>query len=325
MKKYFYLLSLLFLTSCYDDYVKDNDFSGIYFTYQHDVRSFIVGEDMDFQVGAVLGGVMENDSKRVINFQINDALVNDDALQSLKGSKYNYIIDATKDVDQLKVMPKEWYSLSNDEQIVIEKGKHSGSITISSVDDKLLNDPDAYKAIYAIPFEIVPPVDADSLIEGKEYSVVCVKYEAKLFGRYYHFGKWTKYNADNTQAEDTKVISYKEPMDNATITELTTNGPKSLWTSTIGNTLPYKLNIVLNDDNTLTLTAAENGYTVEALNDEKCVYNNPTLLQDRELYLNYRVRYDDGTYIIARDTLKFFERIHDGVSQWQDLNPENYK
>ena len=322
MKKYFYLLSLLFMTSCYEDYVTDNTFSGIYFTYQQDVRSFIVGEDMDFKVGAVLGGVLENNERRVVKFHLNDELVNDEALEALKSSKFNYIMDATKDVDKLKVMPSDWYSLSNNEEIVIEKGKHSGSITVSSVEDKILQDPDAYKAIYAIPFEITS-VDADSLIENKEYSVVCVKYECKIFGRYYHYGRWTTYDTNNLETES-KSISYKVPMANETVTELTTNGPKSVWTSTMANTLPYRLKITLNDDNSLKLEPAGDGYTIETL-PEGCRYNNPKLLQDREMYLNYKVKFDDGTYTVARDTLKFFERIHDGVSEWQDLNPENYE
>lgn len=322
MKKYFYLLTLLLMTSCYEDYVTDNTFSGIYFTYQQDVRSFIVGEDMDFEVGAVLGGVLENDRRRVVKFQLNDELVNDDVLDALKTSTYNYIVDATKDVSKLKVMPADWYSLSNYDEIIIEKGKHSGSITVSSVDDKILQEPDAYKAIYAIPFEITS-VDADSLIENKEYSVVCVKYECKIFGRYYHYGRWTTYNPDGTENGDPKIVSYN-PENVGSITELTTIGPKTVQTTIMANTLPYKLNITLNDDNTLSLEAAEDGYTVEVLN-EGCTYNNPKLLQDRALTLNYKVIFDDGTYIVARDNMKFFERIHDGVSEWRDLNPENYE
>ena len=44
MKKYLFILAAtVTLTSCYDDYVKDNDTQGAGFANQTDVRSVIVG------------------------------------------------------------------------------------------------------------------------------------------------------------------------------------------------------------------------------------------------------------------------------------------
>lgn len=328
MKKYFYLLSLLLLTSCYEDYVKDNTFSGVYFTYQTDVRSFIVDEDMDFKVGAVLGGVLENDSRRVVKFSRPNELVTNDLIAELKKSNFNYIVDAAQGVTEVKVMPEDWYTLSNTEEMIIEKGRHSGTVTVTSLDDKLMTDDKAYKAIYAIPFKI-ESADADSIMEGKDYQVVFVKYESKIFGRYYHYGRWSKINADGTEDENnSKVIEYKVPMGNETITELTTNGPTSVWTSTIANTLPYRLNIVLNDDNTLSVSKADVPENQEVKSIEEiepgCKFNNELLIQDRMMFLNYKVTFNDNTSIIARDTLKFMERIHDGVSEWRDLDSDKY-
>ena len=53
-------LCLMSLTSCYEDYVKDYDYSGVYLAYQYDLRSFVVGEGMQFKIGAVLDGVIES-------------------------------------------------------------------------------------------------------------------------------------------------------------------------------------------------------------------------------------------------------------------------
>lgn len=63
MKKYLLLLSVFFMTSCYEDYIKDFDKSIVYFTYQTDVRSFVVGENNSINLGAVLAGVMSNEDK----------------------------------------------------------------------------------------------------------------------------------------------------------------------------------------------------------------------------------------------------------------------
>ena len=63
MKKYLFILAASFaLTSCYDDYVKDNDTQAVGFANQTDVRSVIVGEGMRFSTGVALGGTMLNTS-----------------------------------------------------------------------------------------------------------------------------------------------------------------------------------------------------------------------------------------------------------------------
>ena len=52
MKKYLFILAATAaLTSCYDDYVKDNDTQAVGFANQTDVRSVIVGEGMKFSTG----------------------------------------------------------------------------------------------------------------------------------------------------------------------------------------------------------------------------------------------------------------------------------
>ena len=53
------VLLSLGLTSCYEDYIKDFDYSSIYFMYQTNVRTFVVGEGMKIEVGAALGGLRE--------------------------------------------------------------------------------------------------------------------------------------------------------------------------------------------------------------------------------------------------------------------------
>ena len=72
------LLLALFCSGCYDDYVEDYDHSGVYVAYQYDLRSFIVGEEMSFEIGSVLGGVIENERDRSVYYVLDDDLVDGD-------------------------------------------------------------------------------------------------------------------------------------------------------------------------------------------------------------------------------------------------------
>lgn len=81
MKKYLFILAAtVTLTSCYDDYVKDNDTQAVGFANQTDVRSVIVGEGMKFSTGVALGGTIENSVDRPISFEIDYSLVSDATL-----------------------------------------------------------------------------------------------------------------------------------------------------------------------------------------------------------------------------------------------------
>ena len=41
------LSALLLLTSCYEDYVRDYDYTAAYAAYQYDLRTFVYGEDVE--------------------------------------------------------------------------------------------------------------------------------------------------------------------------------------------------------------------------------------------------------------------------------------
>ena len=70
-----FILLAAALTSCYDEYVKDYDYDGVYFPYQENVRTFVVGEGLKIDVGTVLAGVLENNKDRVVRYQISTCVV----------------------------------------------------------------------------------------------------------------------------------------------------------------------------------------------------------------------------------------------------------
>jgi hypothetical protein len=64
-------------------------------------------------------------------------------------------------------------------------------------------------------------------------------------------------------------------------------------------------------------------FAVEA--DGASTYNQAKLLQNRKIFLNYKYKNAAGNWCYAKDTLTFRNRIRDGVNEWQDENPNNYK
>ena len=70
----------------------------------------------------------------------------------------------------------------------------------------------------------------------------------------------------------------------------------------------------------LDVTSADGTAVIEAISGEPSVHNNSKLLQDRQISLNIRCNGND-----FRETLKFRSRVRDGVLEYQDENPENYK
>ncbi len=65
MKKILAILILsVALVSCYEDYINDFDYTAIYFPNPIDVRTVVVGEGLKVNLGAALGGVMENEFDR---------------------------------------------------------------------------------------------------------------------------------------------------------------------------------------------------------------------------------------------------------------------
>lgn len=67
------------------------------------------------------------------------------------------------------------------------------------------------------------------------------------------------------------------------------------------------------------------GATYEVQPDGASTFNQAKLLQNRKIFLKYKYQNSDGNWCYANDTLTFRNRIRDGVNEWQDENPGNYK
>ncbi len=311
MKKYLFILAAtVTLTSCYDDYVKDNDTQAVGFANQTDVRSVIVGEGMKFSTGVALGGTIENSVDRPISFEID------------------YIQNLTKSLSSLEALPAEEYKLlpegGTDGRVTIRQGSHLGQIVIKIDSAKFLADASRTLPKYVIPLRLTDGNGTD-LMADKATSVVGVRYENMLFGNYWHGGETIV--TDASGAEVNRIAYYTTvPQPETRVWTLTTVAPFSLTANAVGGELngsKAQLTLTQGEGGAITVSAADGAdYVVEA--DGDCSFNRAKLLQNRRIYLKYKYVKEGLTYH-ATDTLTFRNRVRDGVNEWQDENPGNYE
>jgi len=323
MKKIWIVLLLaVALGSCYEDYITDFDYDGIYFPYQTDVRTFVVGEGMKIEIGAALGGVRENTRDRIVTFSLDNSLVNAATLTAMKGGA-QYIKDAVAPVTTLLPIPANYYTLSNNNTMVIKAGQHMGSIVMKIDSAKFLADPNALYANYAIPFNMLT-ADADTILEPRRTAVIGLKYENMLFGNYWHGGVTTEKDAAGTVISTTAYYSAVNQPENKTW-KLTTVAPNELVANGISANTSAKQEMKLTLDGANILVSTMAGSTFPVTANGASTFNRAKLLQNRKILLNYKYVNAAGNTCYAQDTLTFRNRVRDGVNEWQDENPANYK
>lgn len=309
------------VTSCYEDYVKDYDFDGIYFPNPINVRTVVVGEGLKIRVGAQLGGVLKNTKDRKVNFVNDNSLVTSAVLKKMQDHSWFWVSEPTSKVNTLLPLPSDYFTLSDPGKIIIEKGWHSGYVTLTIDSIKFLSDITTINPIYAIPFRIIS-ADADTIIESLSTTVIGLKYENMLFGNYLHGGVTTIKNLEGITVETLRYNTTVNQSDKE-IMRLTTVAPNAIVTNGYSITRSNKQEILLTlNGNEITVSSTpQSSIKIEA--DGQSSFNGSKLLQGRKLFLNYKYVQDGFTYH-CQDTLTFRNRIRDGVNEWQDENPENY-
>ena len=341
------LLAAATLAGCYDEYVKDYDYSGVYIAYQYDLRTFVVGEGMKFTVGSVLAGVMDNERDRSVYYALDDELVTGDlapfngldelgqpsapftAFDVMSGKStsgtvsQSYVTTAVKasGIKELTPLPREYFTVSDEEKMTIRRGRHTGTITVRADSAAFLADAKAGRnPYYAVGFRITS-ADADTILLSKSFEVIAVRYENKLFGNYYHGGETQVVDARGEELSK-EVYPTAVPSDEGThgIYTLTTDAPDALTTNYIG-TKEGSVRLTLDGKEIRVSGSVDGSKEIEDLGSR---FNDARLLQNRKLFLHYRYPNGDGTFTVVRDTLTFRNRIRDGVNEWQDENPKNY-
>jgi len=323
MKKFLaFIVISIALASCYGDYLTDYTFSGVYFPYQNDVRTFVVGEGMKIEVGVTIGGIRENTKDRIVNFALDGSLITPAMLARFKAAANSYIKDPVAPVTAFSQLPSNYYSISNPNTMVIKSGDHMGSVVIKPDSTIFLSDPATKFANYVLPFNITK-ADADSILEPKRYAVIGLRYDNMLFGKYFHGGVAV---VNRPAKADTTIRYYTAiPMPEPKIWTLTTNSPNSLFAPGYLDQVTGNNEMLLTLNGTDVTISSSAGSKFAITSDGACVFNRPKLLQDRKIFLKYK--YTDpgnGWTYHCTDTLTFRNRLRDGINEWQDENPAHY-
>ena len=317
MKKiiFLFLSALMLLTGCYPDYVRDYDEgTGVYTAYQYDLRSFVMGENESFDFTVALGGVISNDRDRKVKVVLDNSLLTSDLAQLAPEKNYpsftalnailgagsfgnicqKYVTDDVKaaGITALAPLPESYYKVSGLDAMTIKKGRHTAAVTIKAT-DFIKEDPKVFAPYYALAFRI-ESADADHLDPEKSFEVIVVRCENKFFG-------------DWKSTSGTAVYT------------MTTKDDKSVYVTGLA---PAKLVFTFNDDNTVSVSSADPSLTIAA--GATASFNGAKLLQDRVINVSFDYTYQGQTQTVSEE-MKFQSRVRDGVLEWQDENPENYK
>jgi len=302
MKIKFYTIALIALifASCekYEDFTNDYEYSNVYFAYQNPVRT-VLTDDLSFKVGVVIGGKRTNEMDEQVTFELASELLNDP--------------DIIGD-NSFTMLPPNYYTLSSDNNITIEKGEIVGFVTVELNEDLFLSDPLCLGNTYALPF-LIKETTLDSILVGseaisiprKDYSIVVVKYHHRTHGEYYHRGTRTQYKADGAMVDT--IVSYipkghsiYEPDiawkiqtfdSNSLLTDGIAEFPKD------GDDNEYALKINHPDNDLITVEAGNNSVITD-ITDLGSSYD----AENKVYYLNYEYTLDNIKNVM-NDTLSF--------------------
>lgn len=260
MKKILFILSVFIgLTACENqkNTFPNFDYTSGFFPYQYPVRTLVLGDyiydnandnNHKFVISAAMGGVYENKENRIFKFVVDEELCTN-----------AFFADGSP----IRPLPKAYYQLSDDKEIVIVPGKVNGGVEVQ-LSDAFFNDPLAIKNAYVLPIRLTGVLNLDTLLQGKatsfsadprvasqwatlprHFSMFCVKYINPFHGKFLHYGA-ASLTQNNTIVESkTYRAQYIEQNEISTLT--TTGRTQVSWNTTFKTTSPNgQFNMLLN-------------------------------------------------------------------------------
>lgn len=298
----------------------DFDYTTAYFPYQYPVRTLILGDymydnsndnELKFVISATMGGVYENKKDVVVNFQVDESLVE------------NLYAGSTP----ILALPQSYYTLSSSNEIVIPKGEFSGGVEVQ-LSEAFLQDTLAVGVNYVIPLRITdattdsvlvgdpgvqnpdPRVAGDWVLPPKNFTLFAIKYINEYDAKYLLRGHdQVRDAANNVYEEITYRDKYVERDEVVTVTTVSRHVAR------------YSNNVRLSDGSpgtfSMDMTFSGGNCTIaETAGSDFPVTGTGKFVEDGDswggedrnvLYLDYQI--DDGTYTHnVKDTLVFRNR-----------------
>ena len=172
----------------------NNGKTSVYFSMQAPIRTITLGNDDDavntddnahqFKLQATIGGLYKNEIDRKISYQIDPSLLDDNS--------------------GMEVLPSSYYTLEDASTLTIPSGSVIGGTTVK-LTDAFFNDPKAATTHYVLPVRLLSSQTGDSILEDKNYQLLCVKYKNQYTGLYCKTG--------TSSVKDYKTISHQNTDD----------------------------------------------------------------------------------------------------------------
>jgi hypothetical protein len=267
--------------SCYEDYIQDFDYSAVYFGTQKPLRTIVAYDEMKFDFGVAVGGLRSNNNENWAKFVIDANL-----------------LAAIDTVGLFKLLPAEYYTLSNNDTFTIPAGSLMGAVTLTLNADLFTADTLAHLKTYALPIRITE-TSLDSILVGDEsnpaldYQIIVVKYMSKYAGSYYQRGVERKLDDSGNVVDE--VIYRNKDLSKNLVKNTTTLAANTILTSGISNARAGGLKLTVKPDNSVELDYS--GAAVE-FKSGSGTYNS----EKNEFYLNYSFIANSANYSVS-DTL----------------------
>ena len=238
MKKILIFLVLITaFTSCYDEFRLDNEYSSVAFSSadggSNEIgvlwRTAVKGEGLNVNAGIYLAGILDNGKERWADYEIDPTL--------LTGTDY-------------EMLPSSYYTLSNTNRFVIPSGETAGTISIALDSVNFINDTQATKAHYAIPFRLTETSE-DSILSTQNTQILVLKYINQYHGYYNQEGTFKTVSPEG-ETLNSGLIDNVITANTIFLDSIETNGAMNL----LGE--DYKMKMNINADNTVSLEYSPN-------------------------------------------------------------------
>lgn len=163
LKNILFFSCMILFSSCYKDFVEDFDNTSVGFAVPNPLRTVIADRNMEIRVGVAIGGKRKVDTEDWAKFVLDPTL--------LVGTG-------------LELLPPAYYTLSDQTTFRLQKSNLPVADVGIAFTQAFYDDPKSISTNYALPFRIVSS-SLDKIAEGRETSIVAIKYISTYHGTYY--------------------------------------------------------------------------------------------------------------------------------------------
>ncbi len=265
----------------YEDYVMDFDYSNTYFGTQKPLRTIVARDEMNFEVGVVLGGIREDNGAHSVDFEVDAELLN-----------------LIPEASGFQILPEDYYTLGHESNFNVKK-QHMRVVNVSLNRDVFTADPLALTNTYALPLRItgatVDSIPGSELevptIDSKDITILVVKFISPYHGTYY--SKGVQYELDATGNHVDTVVFSKSDLSKNMTKSFSTLALNTISTNTISASINGKIDLSIDSDNTVDIAT-----TAVSVSENNSVYNS----DNKTIYMDYK--FDNaGTMYHTLDTL----------------------